>query len=586
MNDILKAKIELLKDVPGVYIMKNNEGTIIYVGKAKSLIKRVKQYFYRPQVGKVMRMVREITDFDTIQINSEKEALLLELNLIQKHYPKYNILLKDGKTYPYIALSKEKEPRLTIAYKPNDKSYYYFGPYTTSGYAYKIIDLLNKIFPIRKCHKIPSIPCLYYHLNQCLGPCINKNLIDDYKVMVNDIKLFMNGEDNNKIKNNLVNKMKDAAECLNFEKADEYKKLIDAINHIQEKQNISLNSNLDLDVIATSSREGYFSLSIITYRKGQLLGKNVFVNEKDGEDNEDQIVSLIYQYYQKHHLPKQIVIGLSSIVDSLKEGLMTNVILPQKGIKKDLLLIALENAKNGLDEHFLTSRINDDNLLLLENLGHILSINTPLHIELFDNSHLQGSDAIGAMVVFINGEKAPSMYRKYNIKNSNGNDDLSSMYEVISRRYLRLKKENRKMPDLILVDGGINQINIAKKALDDIDVYIPIAGLKKDNHHNTSVLLTSDNEYFLSSNDKLFLLLVRMQDEVHRFAISFHRKKRSKRLTQSFFDDIEGIGNKRKELLYKAYPSLSDLKSASIEELEQIVPNKVAKLIIEKINKN
>lgn len=586
MNDILQAKIDLLKDVPGVYIMKNNEGTIIYVGKAKSLIKRVKQYFYRPQVGKVMRMVREIADFDTIQINSEKEALLLELNLIQKHYPKYNILLKDGKTYPYIALSKEKEPRLKIVYKPNDKSCYYFGPYTTSGYAYKVIDLLNKIFPIRKCNKIPSSPCLYYHLNQCLGPCINKNLTREYSRMVNDIRLFMNGEDNNKIKQNLINQMKQAANELNFEKADEYKKIISAIEHIQEKQSISLNNSLDLDVIATSSREGYFSLSVLTYRNGQLIGKNVFVNEKEGEDNEEQIISLIYQYYQKHPLPKQIIVGINNIVSSLKEVLQTKVILPQRGLKKDLLLLALENAKNGLDEHFLTARLDDDNLLLLEQLGNILSINTPLHIELFDNSHLQGSEAIGAMVAFINGKKAPSMYRKYNISASSGKDDLSSMYEVITRRYLRLIKENKKLPDLIIVDGGLNQINVAKKALDDIGVNIFVAGLQKDNHHNTSVLLTSENEYPLNKDDKLFLLLVRMQDEVHRFAISFHRKKRSKKMTNSFFDDIEGIGDKRKEVLLKAYPSLNELKNASLEELEQLVPKNVALMILEKIHKN
>lgn len=586
MNDLLQAKIDLLKDVPGVYIMKNSEGTIIYVGKAKSLIKRVKQYFYRPQIGKVMRMVREITDFDTIQINSEKEALLLELNLIQKHYPKYNILLKDGKTYPYIALSKEKEPRLKIVYKPNDKSCYYFGPYTTSGYAYKVIDLLNKIFPIRKCNKIPSSPCLYYHLEQCLGPCIHKNLGNEYKKMVNDIRLFMNGEDNNKIKNNLILKMKEAASELNFEKADEYKKIVSAIEHIQEKQSISLNNSIDVDVIATSSREGYFSLSIITYRNGQLLGKNVFVNEKDGEDNDEQVISLIYQYYQKHPLPKQIIIGLNSIKSSLEEALQVKVILPQKGIKKDLLLIALENAKNGLDEHFLTARLDDDNLLILEKLGSLLNIKTPLHIELFDNSHLQGSEAIGAMVVFINGVKTPSMYRKYNISMSSGKDDLASMYEVIYRRYTRLKKENQKLPDLIIVDGGLNQINVAKKALIDAGVNIFVAGLQKDQHHSTSLLLTEDNEYPLLNNDKLFLFLVRMQDEVHRFAISFHRKKRSKKLTNSFFDDIEGIGEKRKELLLKAYPSLNELKQASLEELQQIVPKKVAQIIKEKLNKN
>ena len=583
MNELLKVKIELLKDVPGVYIMKNSEGTVIYVGKAKSLIKRVKQYFYRPQVGKVMRMVREITDFDTIQINSEKEALLLELNLIQKYYPKYNILLKDGKTYPYIALSKDKEPRLKIAYKPNDKDHYYFGPYTSSSSAYKIIDLLNKIFPLRKCSYIPSSPCLYYHLHQCLGPCINKNLASEYKSMVNDIKHFMQGDDS-KIKANLILQMKKASEELNFEKAGEYKRIIDSIDHIQEKQSITLSSKLSLDVIATSSREGYFALSIITYRNGLLLGKNVFVNEQEGENNDEQVISLIFQYYQKHDLPKEIIVGNKEYL-ILQESLSTKVILPSRGIKHDLLLIALENAKNGIDEHFLSARLEDDNLLLLEELGNILNIKAPLHIELFDNSHLQGSEPIGAMVCFINGVKTPSMYRKYNIKQSSGKDDLKSMYEVIYRRYSRLKKENQPFPDLILVDGGFNQLKVAQKALDDLDIKINLAGLEKDNHHHTSTLLTLEKEYPLSNQSKLFLFLVRMQDEVHRFAITFHRQKRSKKVISSFFDNIEGIGEKRKEMLNKAYPSLDSLKNASLEELSQIVPQEVGQRIIDKLNK-
>lgn len=585
MNDLLKVKIELLKDVPGVYIMKNSEGTVIYVGKAKSLIKRVKQYFYRPQVGKVMRMVREITDFETIQINSEKEALLLELNLIQKYYPKYNILLKDGKTYPYIALSKDKEPRLKIAYKPNDKNCFYFGPYTSTSSAYKTIDLLNKIFPLRKCNHIPNSPCLYYHLNQCLGPCINKNLNADYNQMVQEIRHFMNGDDENKIRSRVFNQMKNASEELNFEKASELKKILDSIDHIQEKQSITLNNKSSFDVIATAYRENYFSLAILTYRKGLLLGKNVFVNEQEGEDNEEQVISLIFQYYQKHEIPKEIIIGNKNLIEPLKESLSTKIISPSRGIKKDMLLIALENAKNGIDEHFLSARLEDDNLELLEKLGTILHIKTPLHIELFDNSHLQGSEPIGAMVVFINGEKTPSMYRKYNISHSDGKDDLKSMYEVVFRRYSRLKKENQKMPDLILVDGGLNQILVAKKALEEAGVDIFIAGLSKDDHHHTSLLLTENEVYPLSSQDKLFLFLVRMQDEVHRFAISFHRQKRGKKLITSFFDDIEGIGDKRKEMLTKAYPSLDQLKNASKDELSQIVPLSVAEKIIEKLMK-
>ena len=585
MNDILKVKIELLKDVPGVYLMKDKDGNVIYVGKAKSLIRRVKSYFFRPQEGKVFRMVREICDFDTIQINSEKEALLLELNLIRKYYPKYNVLLKDGKTYPFICLSKENEPRLKMVYKPSDKKNYYFGPYTSSSYAWKIIDLLNKIFPLRKCNVMPSSPCLYYHIGQCLGPCIHKDLNDKYVDMIKEIKRFLNGDDS-KIKQDLVLKMKEASNSLNFEKAKEYKDLIDAINHIQEKQNISLSTLKDADVIASSSREGYFSFAVMTYRKGLLIGKNIYVLEKEGEDNIEQLTTLIYQYYLKHDLPKEIIVGSDELKNSLINLLDVRVNNPSRGEKKNLLLIALENAKNGIDEHFLSARLEDDNLLLLERLGGLLNIKTPLHIELFDNSHLQGSEAIGAMVVFINGVKVPSMYRKYNIQASSGKDDLKSMYEVIYRRYSRLINEEQKLPDLIIVDGGYNQLEVAKKALSDLNISIPLCGLSKDEHHNTSMLIDENEVYPLDTKDKLFLFLVRMQDEVHRYAISFHRQKRSKKLGLSFFDNIEGIGMKRKELLTKAYPSLASLKSATLEELTQLIPIEVAKRIIEKINDN
>ena len=585
MNDVLEIKIELLKEEPGVYLMKDKDGSIIYVGKAKSLLKRVKQYFYRPQVGKVKRMVREIVDFETIQTQSEKEALLLELNLIRKHYPKYNVLLKDGKTYPYISLTKGKEPLLKIAYKPTDKDKYYFGPYPTISASYKIIDLLNKIFPIRKCNKIPNTTCLYYHIGQCLGPCINKNLSDEYKQMVNDIIHFMNGDDNHKIRNSIVEKMKKSAEELNFEKAQEYKEIISAIDHIHEKQSIALKDKTNMDVIATSSREGYFSMSILTYRNGLLLGKNTFVNEKEDDENE-QLISYIFQYYQKHEKPKELIIGIENVNKTLHDVLEINVNVPKRGIKKDLLLLALENSKNGLDEHFLSARLEDDNLELLERLGSILNIKTPLHIELFDNSHLQGSEPIGAMVAFINGVKTPSMYRKYNISKSSGKDDLKSMYEVIYRRYSRLKNENQKMPDLILVDGGLNQINVAYQALKDLQLeHINLAGLAKDDHHHTSLLMTKDEVHPISNQDKLFLFLVRMQDEVHRFAITFHRNKRSKKLVTSFYDDIEGVGLKRRAILDKTYPTLDALKSASIKELSQIVPLDVAQRIIEKLNK-
>ena len=472
MNEKVKAKIDLLTSKPGVYLMKDSEGTIIYVGKAKSLIKRVKQYFLRPQEGKVFRMVREVDDFDTIETLNEKEALLLEINLIRKYYPKYNILLKDGKSYPYIALNKLGDPYLKIAYKDKDKNFKYFGPYPNSQACYKTIDLLNKLFPLRKCQHLKSEPCLYYHLGQCLGPCIKKITKEEYSPLINEITHFLNGE-TGKIKEKLKNEMMEASENLEFEKAKECKDLLTSIEQITVKQNIQLQDHIDRDVISLSTRDGYYSICIMNYRKGNLLGKNVFIME-EFSDYEEEFIENVFQYYLSHNLPKEIVVSNKDIGEKLQYLLDTKVISPTRGIKKDLLLIAYENAKNGLDEHFLTARLEDDTLSLLQELGELLQIKTPLHIELFDNSHLQGSFPIGAMVVFINGVKVPSEYRKYNIQESSGKDDLKSMEEVIRRRYTRLLIEDKKMPDLVIVDGGENQINVAREVLDNLMINIPL----------------------------------------------------------------------------------------------------------------
>ena len=581
MNELVKAKIDLLSTKPGVYLMKNQDGTIIYVGKAKSLIKRVKQYFTRPQEGKVLRMVREITDFDTIETTSEKEALLLEINLIRKYYPKFNILLKDGKSYPYIALKRKNDPYLKISYNDKDKNFKYFGPYPNSRAVYSTIDLLNKLFPLRKCKTLHKEPCLYYHLGNCLGPCIHKITEEDYLDLTSQITSFLNG-DVSKIRAEINKKMALSSQNLEFEKALEYKNILEGIDEISRKQNIMVKDHVDRDVISSSSREGYFSLCVMTYRKGILLGKNLFVLESF-DDLEEELVSVICQYYSNHNKPKEIIVGSDSLAKELTSLLDVKVISPVRGSKKDMLLIALENAKKGLDEHFLTARLEDDSLSLLEELGKLLNINVPLHIELFDNSHLQGSYPIGAMVVFINGNKSPSMYRKFNIRESAGNDDLKSMEEVITRRYSRLILENKKMPDLIIVDGGQNQVNVALEVIDNLGLTIPVAGLFKNDKHHTSGLLYQGNLYPIDPKSRLFLMLVRMQDEVHRYAISTHRNKRSKGLTSSILDQIKGLGKKRLENLLKAFPSKEDLEKASLEELENVVPLDIAKEIKEKL---
>lgn len=581
ISEKVKVKIDLLTSKPGVYLMKDKDNKIIYVGKAKSLIKRVKQYFLRPQEGKVFRMVREVEDFDTIETLNEKEALLLEINLIRKYYPKYNVLLKDGKSYPYIALNKKGDPFLKIAYQDKDKNFKYFGPYPNSQACYKTIDLLNKLFPLRKCQHLRTEPCLYYHLGQCLGPCLKKVSTEEYEPLISEINHFLNG-DTSKIKEKIKEDMLRASENLEFEKAKECKDILDSINQIVVKQNIQLQDHIDRDVISLSTRDGYYSICIMTYRKGNLLGKNVFIME-EFEDYEEEFIENIFQYYLSHNIPREIIVSNEQIGEKLSYLLDRKVISPIRGIKKDLLLIAYENAKNGLDEHFLTARLEDDSLSLLNELGALLKINTPLHIELFDNSHLQGSFPIGAMVVFINGVKVPSEYRKFNIQESSGKDDLKSMEEVIRRRYTRLLIEDKKMPDLIIVDGGENQINVAKEVLGNLMINIPVCGLAKNDKHHTNGLIYENEFYQIDKKSRLFLMLVRMQDEVHRYAITFHKDKRGKGLTSTIYDDIKGIGKKRKEMLLKAFPSLDSIKKASLEELTQIVPLDVATKIKEKI---
>ena len=562
--------------------MYDEDNTVIYVGKAKDLQKRVSQYFLRSQSGKVFKMVTSVDHFDTIITANEKEALILELNLIQKYMPRFNTLLKDGSHYPYIALKKQGHPFLVIKRNDKDKKYEYFGPFPNSGAAFQMIDLLNKIFPIRKCQTLPSTPCLYYHLGQCLAPCIN-DIDEETNAKIRDeIKSFMHGN-NNKQVTLIKNKMLEASKIENYELANEYKKILLAIEHINTQQNVENKDHKDRDIFAFSVRDGYLALAVLLYRQGLLLGKNVFVNEIF-DDNDEQVSDLISQFYLNHPLPSEVVINSSSIVKSLQGLLDTSVINVTRGRIHELVINTKENANNALDEFFLSAKLDADHLALLEELGHILNIKIPLHIELFDNSHLQGSSPVGAMVAFVNGEPKKSLYRKFKIEHQEARDDLKSMEEVISRHYTRLKDNHEQLPDLILVDGGILQINAAKGGLKEVGVNIPIFGLAKNDKHQTAGLVNDKDELFPIENKSLFFLLTRMQDEVHRFAISFHREKRMKAMKSSILDDIKGLGMRRKEMIYRAYPDISLLKNASIEELEQILPNPIAHELYQKLH--
>ena len=586
MNDILKKQIELLPDQPGCYLMHNADDEIIYIGKAKNLKKRVSQYFLRVHSGKTAAMVSHVDHFETIITKSEKEALILEMNLIQKNHPRYNILLMDDKHYPYIAIHKNVEnPYVSLSRNVKDKKCLYFGPYPNSSAAFEVIDLINKLFPLRKCHNVPKSPCLYYHIGQCLAPCVKPVSKEKYEEIVDNIADFLKGKNQELVKD-LKEKIRKHSENLEFERAQEYKKMLDSINHITEKQNVEFKDKINRDFFSFHTRENYIAIALFSYRQGILLSKRSFCYELIGEINEF-VSEIIYQYYSINAIPNEVIVSNEEIKDNLMNYFENaNVFAPTKGKLHDVLDICEINAKEALDEHFLTAKLDDDVLNLLDKLGNILHIKTPTRIELFDNSHLQGTNAIGAMVVFINGIPYKKLYRKFNIQGVNKKDDLSSMRETLTRRYKRVKEENGEMPDLIIVDGGKGQIETALEVKKALNLPFSIAGLVKTSKHRTSALMDENfNEYYLDDEKKLFLLLTRMQDEVHRYAITTHIKKRNKSVFNSVFDDIDGIGEKRKEQLIKAFPSISELKNAKIEELEQIIPKESAKLLYEKVRK-
>jgi excinuclease ABC subunit C len=584
MTLTLDAKIKNLPDKPGVYLMKNEEQKIIYVGKAKDLSKRVSQYFTRPQIGKVQAMVMHIVDFETIITQSEKEALILEMNLIHEHYPRYNILLKEGSHYPYIALRKGSDPFLKIMRQNTDKKYHYFGPFPNSRSAYRIITLLNKIFPLRKCNILPKVACLYHHIGQCLAPCINDIPQDVYDDLAHQISEFLKGNVKNQV-DQYQQKMLAASESLNFELAQEYKVIIEDIQHITDQQYVEMDDKMDRDIFAFSEREGYLSLAVFVFRQGILLGKGSYVVEAF-DDRDEQLLNLHAQYYRSKPLPQELVLNHRALLEKLKETMDLRLVFAEKGRLFELMKGVQENAIQTLDDHFLTARLDDDKLTLLATLGKTIGLPTPFHIEMFDNSHLQGSEPVGAMVAFINGEPVKKMYRQFHLPETLKQDDPGAMAYLIQRRYARLMEDKSPLPDLIVVDGGQTQLQAGLKSLASLGLSIPMVGLFKNDRHQTKGLLTKDGEVFdFTQQPSLFFFLIRLQDEVHRFALQFHQRLRSKSATRSIFDDIPGLGPTRVNLLQKRYPSLDALKQASVEELSQILPKIVAITLREKLSK-
>ena len=584
----IKEKLALVPNLPGSYQMKNKDGIIIYVGKAKNLKNRLKSYFTGTVTGKTRLLVNDIATFEYIVTNSELESLILEITLIKKYNPKYNILLKDDKSYPYIELSNEKYPVLKVVRnlnrKKNKDKNRYFGPYPCVSAARNTVEVINRIYPLRKCNHIGKDVCLYYHIGECLGYC-KENVIDKAELdkMKNEIISFLNG---NKavIVDKLKEKMQKASDELNFERALEYKRMLDDINVTLAKQTIDLNKNYNFDMFGYYKNNNYLSVQVFFIREGILFGHH-FDIFTIVEDKEEEIIEYIIKFYEKGNvIPKEIYVNENVDTELLNKYLSTKVLIPQKGDIKKLLNLANENAKTLLFEKEEILK-KDDSLRknAIADLEKILKMKNVHRIEAFDNSHLFGTFYVGGMIVFDDFVPNKSLYRKFKIT-SEVKDDLSAMKEVIYRRYYKVLMENLEKPDLIIVDGGETQVKVAKEIFDSLNLDIRVIGLKKDDKHRTNVIVDSDLKTLdVDSKSNLFLFLTKIQDEVHNYAISYHRNIKAKGLFSSVLDMANGIGEVRKKELLKKYGSLKKMKEAPLEELEEILGKKVAKEFYEYI---
>lgn len=583
---MIKEKLKLLPKKSGCYLMKNSDGVVIYVGKAKNLFNRVKSYFTGSVTGKTKKLVSEIVDFEYIVTGSELEAFILEINLIKKYDPKYNILLKDDKSYPYIELTNEKYPRLIVKREINinKKKSDLYGPYPNVYAARRLVNLINRLYPLKKCDKMPKKECLYYHIEECLGYCIHKDL--DITEMLNEIKLILNGNDEILI-NKLYDKINKHSENMNYEQALELKKELDYIKVVFEKQKVELNDGINRDIFNYYTDKGYISVESFFLRNGKLVGGNNKILPIISDEKETLEYYIVDFYSKKNIAPKEVIVPDVVNTEMLEKILETKVINVQKGTKKRIFDMAYENAKINFETSIeLIYRNEERNYDANTNLGKILGIKNLHVIEAFDNSNLFGTFTVSAMVTFIDGIPSKKDYRKFKIS-FEGNDDVGSMKEVIYRRYFKVLMNNLRKPDLILVDGAINQINATKSVLYDLNLKIKVCGLKKDKHHKICALVDGDTlkEINIEKNDNVFFLLTRISDEVHRFTINYHRAIRSKSNLNSLLDEVEGLGSVRKKELMKEFGSLKKLKEASLEDIEKIVPKKVA-LTLYKFLKN
>ncbi len=589
MNELIKHKLELLPDSPGCYLHKDKNGTIIYVGKAKNLKNRVKSYFHGSHNTKTELLVSEIEDFEYIVTTSNTEALLLEINLIQENMPKYNIRLKDDKSYPYIKITNERYPRLMITRQVKKSDGTYFGPYPDSGAATEIKRLLDRLFPFKKCTNPANKVCFYYHLGQCNAHTVCQTNKAYWDSLREDVKQFLNGKDN-KIVNGLTEKMKSAAMTMEFERAAEYRDLIEAISLLRTKQRVIHQDMKDRDVFGYFVDKGWMCVQVFFVRNGKLIQRDVNMFPYYNEPEED-FLTYIGQFYQdtKHFLPKEVFIPQDIDAKSVETIVGCKIVKPQRGEKKQLVNLAIENARVSLQQKFdLLEKDIRKTHGAIENLGNLLNIPKPVRIEAFDNSNIQGTSPVAAMVVFVNGNPSKKDYRKFKIKTVIGPDDYASMREVIHRRYSRVLKDGLTPPDLIVIDGGQGQVNIARDVIENqLGLAIPIAGLQKNDKHQTHELLFGDplEVVELPRNSEEFFLLHRIQDEVHRFAITFHRQLRSKNSFSSKLDGITGLGPKRKQLLMKHFKSLPNIQKADIEDIIMCgIPRTVAESLRDSLN--
>ena len=586
---MIKSKLELLPTSPGCYIHKDKNGTIIYVGKAKNLRNRVRSYFRGSHDTKTEALVSEIVDFEFIVTESNIEALLLEINLIKENKPKYNIMLKDDKSYPFIKITNERYPRLIITRQVKKDGGLYFGPYPDVGAANEIKRLLDRIFPFRKCTNPPSKVCFYYHIGQCMAHTICKKDEAYFKSMAQEVSDFLKGQDD-KIIDDLKGKMAAAAQSMEFERAAEYRDLIQAIGTLRTKQRVMAKDLQNRDVFGYYVDKGWMCVQVFFVRQGKLIERDVNLFPYYNDPDED-FLTYVGQFYQEksHLVPNEVLIPQDIDEEAVKALVDSKILKPQRGEKKQLVNLAIKNARVSLEQKFnLLEKSVEKTQGAIENLGRLLQIPTPVRIESFDNSNIMGTSPVSAMVVFVNGKPSKKDYRKYKIKTVVGPDDYASMREVVRRRYGRVQRDGLTPPDLIVIDGGQGQVNIAKQVIqEELGLDIPIAGLQKNDKHQTHELLFGDplEVVELSRNSQEFFLLQRIQDEVHRFAITFHRQLRSKNSFSSQLDGIDGLGPKRKQNLMKHFKSLTKIKEASVDEIVEVgVPIAVAEAVQRKLN--